>query len=257
MPGYGTKNTMLAVDTSTRTTGIAIYDGTQVLSEKIWLSNTYHTVELAPAVDEMVRSCCGEVNNLGALAVALGPGSFTGLRIGLAFVKGLALVHRLPVIGIPSLDVLAASQNHLVPEFSDSMVMAAVLRAGRGRLAVGWYQIATDFNGDRHWKPEQIIESLSATELSDRIQAPTIICGELTEEERRQAGRKWKKAILASPAACLRRPSYLAELAWRRWQADDFDNPGTLAPIYLHPNSAEAERHQIDDAAKPQPDAGD
>ena len=118
---------LLAVDTSTRTVGLALYDGAQVMYELAWTSNDFHTVELAPAVTSMLERCDQEVSALQAIAVAIGPGSFTGLRIGLALAKGLALVRHIPLIGIPSLDVLAAAQPTI------AIPMAAVLRAGRGR----------------------------------------------------------------------------------------------------------------------------
>ena len=61
-----------------------------------------------------------------------------------------------------------------------------------------------------------------------------MVCGELSEEERQILGRKRKLVILPSPAQSLRRAGFLAELAWRRWQAGQVDDPVTLAPIYLH-----------------------
>jgi tRNA threonylcarbamoyladenosine biosynthesis protein TsaB len=60
------------------------------------------------------------------------------------------------------------------------------------------------------------------------------VCGELSEEERAILARKRKNVLLASPAQCLRRPSFLAELAWKRLQAGQVDDPISLAPIYLH-----------------------
>ncbi len=128
---------LLAVDSSTRVVGLALYDGVQVLSESSWSSMDYHTVELAPAVAEALSKANIQSEALGALAVALGPGSFTGLRIGMALAKGLALVRHIPMIGIPTLDILAAAQP------VQQRRMAAVLRAGRGRLAVGWYEAQT------------------------------------------------------------------------------------------------------------------
>ncbi len=133
---------LLALDTSTRTVGVALYNGVSVLGEMIWSSRDYHTVELAPKVAEMLSKCGVKTSDLDILAVAIGPGSFTGLRIGLSLAKGLALVHHKPIVGIPTLDILAASQ----PPGGDSLV--AVLRAGRGRLAAGWYQ-----NRGKTWKP--------------------------------------------------------------------------------------------------------
>ena len=102
---------LLALDTSTRTVGVALYDGVQVLSELVWNSKDYHTVELAPAVAETLSKSGVAIEDLQALVVATGPGSFTGLRIGLALAKGIALVRHLPLIGIPTLDVLAAPLN--------------------------------------------------------------------------------------------------------------------------------------------------
>jgi tRNA threonylcarbamoyladenosine biosynthesis protein TsaB len=216
---------ILALDTSTQTVGIALYDGLQVLSEAAWTSRDHHTAELAPAVSDLLRRCRITVSQLGALAVALGPGSFTGLRIGLALAKGLALVRNIPMVGIPTLDVLAEAQPRC------GLPMAAVLRAGRGRLAVGWYVL----DPDRPLTCERI-EVLTAAELTQKIQSPTWICGELSEAERRLLARKRKNVVLASPALSLRRAGYLAELGWQRWQAGQVDNPTELSPIYLHYN---------------------
>lgn len=216
---------LLAIDTSTRTVGLALYDGVQVLSESAWTGPDYHTVELAPAITEMMKRCAVKMDQLQALGVALGPGSFTGLRIGLALAKGLALARNLPLTGVPTLDILAAAQP------VQDIPMAAVLRAGRGRLAVGWYQA---MNGG--WEPSQKLEVLTPEELAQRIESPTLVCGELDEEERRLFSRQRKLIQLASPARSLRRPGFLAELAWRRWQAGNVDNPATLSPTYLHPN---------------------
>jgi tRNA threonylcarbamoyladenosine biosynthesis protein TsaB len=216
---------ILAIDTSTRTIGLSIYDGVHVLNELIWTSRDYHTAELAPAIAELLAKTRMKSSDLGALAVALGPGSFTGLRIGLALAKGLALAQNLSLVGIPTLDALAAGQPVLSPR------LAATLQAGRGRLAVAWYQ-----PDEGVWKPSAPIEVLTPQELVDRIQSPTLVCGELTEEERRLLARKRKNVLLASPAQSLRRPSFLAELAWQRWQAGQVDDPATLSPIYLHYN---------------------
>jgi tRNA threonylcarbamoyladenosine biosynthesis protein TsaB len=222
------KQFLLAVDTSTRITGLAIYDGDQVLNENVWLSGEHQTVELAPALVDVLARSHVQIDDIGALAIALGPGSFTGLRIGLALVKGIALVLRVPLIGIPSLDALAAAQLQM------DVPMAAVLRAGRGRLAVGWYHLVTNEQGEHEWQSDHPLEVITPVELSQRIVSPTLICGEITEAERRVLGRKWKKAMLASPAASLRRPSFLAELAWKRWIKGQVDDPETLSPIYLH-----------------------
>ncbi len=214
---------LLALDTSTRTMGIALYDGVRVPGESAWTTVDHHTVELAPAIAGLLERCGVAVAELTAVGVAIGPGSFTGLRIGLAVAKGLALARRIPLIGVPTLDVLAAAQP------VQELPLTAALQAGRKRLAVGWYHVE-----DGAWKSEGKVEVLEIEALSRRIQRPTMVCGEFSEEERRILGRKHKNVILASPAQSLRRPAFLAELAWGRWQSGQSDDPTALAPIYLH-----------------------
>lgn len=214
---------LLAVDTSTNQMGLALYDGAQVIGEFFWHSRHYHTVELAPAVADLFARSGQKIDAVQALGVALGPGSFTSLRVGLAFVKGLALARHLPLLGIPTLDITAATQA------VRDLPLAAVLQAGRGRLAAGWYEA-----GDVGWKARGAAQVTTADELAESIQKPTIVCGELTAEERQRLARKRVKIILPSPAACVRRPSVLAELAWERWQAGARDDAASLAPIYLH-----------------------
>ena len=76
---------LLALDTSTLTCGIALYDDPVVVGEMMWRTASHHTVELAPAVAELLRRCSVAPTDLKCVAVALGPGSFTSLRISLAF----------------------------------------------------------------------------------------------------------------------------------------------------------------------------
>ena len=214
---------LLAIDTSTQMIGVALYDGVQITSEIVWLSQQYHTVELAPTVASLMERAGIPLNELKVVTVALGPGSFTGLRIGLSLAKGMALANHMAIIGVPTLDILAASQP------LDKLPLAAVLRAGRGKLAVSWY---TNISGS--WKSDDKVQVLTSRELATRIKKPTIVCGELTAEEQRIFRRKRKNVILGSPAQCLRRPSFLAELGWRRWRKGMTDEPASLTPIYLH-----------------------
>lgn len=214
---------LLAIDTSTRSVGVALYDGVQIVSEKVWLSQQFHTVELAPTVSELIDRAGTSLGDLQVVAVAIGPGSFTGLRIGIALAKGMALAGRLAIVGVPSLDILAASQP------IDDKPLAAILQAGRGRIAVGWYK---NYSGE--WKADKKVQVMTPKELANGIKSPTIVCGELSEEERRLLRRKRINVKLASPAQSLRRPSFLAELGWQRWKKGESDDPAVLAPEYLH-----------------------
>src|SRR5512142_452010 len=214
---------LLAVDTSTSWIGLALYDGVHVLGEMTWQSRSHHTVELSPGVNELLQRCGVETTGLQALGVALGPGSFTSLRMGLALVKGMALALRIPVVGVPTLDALVAAQP-----VRDAQ-LAALLQAGRGRLALVWYEVS-----DGKWKARSEPQITTAEELVLKLNKPTLVVGELNAAERQVLSRRWKNAILASPAQALRRPSYLAEIAWERWHQGQVDEVISLAPIYLH-----------------------
>jgi tRNA threonylcarbamoyladenosine biosynthesis protein TsaB len=214
---------LLAVDTSTAWIGLALYDGTSVPGELVWNSRLNHTQELAPALADLLKRVDIKIEAVSAVAVALGPGSFTSLRVGLAFVKGLALARAIPVIGIPTLDVVAAA----VP--LSNRKLAAVVQAGRGRLALGWYHA-----GEKAWQADGSAVVTTAEELAAKIHQPVLICGEMSAGERRRLARRFKNVTLASPAQCVRRPGILAELAWQRWEAGKTDPVAALAPIYLH-----------------------
>jgi tRNA threonylcarbamoyladenosine biosynthesis protein TsaB len=218
---------LLAIDSATRNSGLAIYDGVQVLYECSWNSGNYHSVDLAPGIQQALQKANIKINELKAIAVAIGPGSYTGLRIGLAMAKGLALAHKLALIAVPTLDIVAAGQA------VQELPLVAVLQAGRGRLAVGWY---TAKKGA--WLPKGELTLMNIEELTDSIKKPTLIAGELDENERRVLGRKHKNALIASAAWSQRRPAVLAELAWERWQAGKADDPAGLAPLYLQASDA-------------------
>lgn len=214
---------LLAIDTSTKWISLALYDGAQVIGEDICQTKNHHTVELSPAIYVLLERCGVNSKQLKVLAVALGPGSFTSLRIGMAVVKGMSLALRLPVIGIPTLDILAASQPP-----SDKPLLA-VLQAGRGRLAVCHYLFQ-----DNSWQPQSEVSLTNVDEIISTLSVATIVCGELTSQERTTLESRCQKVQLASPAQCVRRPSYLAELGWERWKNGQTDDIDMIAPIYLH-----------------------
>ena len=140
----------------------------------------------------------------------------------MALAKGIARARHIPLIGI-LLWILWLNHNQFLLDFS-----AAILQLGRGRLAVGWF-----VPSDGRWKLNPPIQVTDVLNLSHQIHEPTMICGELTEEQQHILARKYKNVILTSPAHSIRRPSLLAELAWKRWQAGDIDDSATLSPTYL------------------------
>jgi tRNA threonylcarbamoyladenosine biosynthesis protein TsaB len=220
---------LLAIDTSTTHMGLALYDGAQVLGEYAWRSGQRHTVELAPAVADLLTRCAVTMDNVKVIGVALGPGSFTSLRVGLALVKGLALSRNISLIGIPTLDILA----HAQPVSELPLVVA--IQAGRGRYALGWYKRSSpaDQVASKQWQAQGDARVVTLEALMAEAQRPLVMCGEFTDEIRQKIMLN-ENVHLVSPANSIRRPAVLAELAWKRWQNHDVDDAAALAPIYLH-----------------------
>ena len=214
---------LLAVDTSTAQVGLALYDGAQVIGEYAWRSSQRHTVELAPAISELLTRCGITMDDVHAAGVALGPGSFTSLRVGLSLVKGLALSRHIPLVGIPTLDILAAAQA------ASKLPLGVAIQAGRGRFALGWYKSSR--NG---WQAKAEARVVTVEKLIGEIKSPCTLCGEFTSGERERLVKENVNIRLVSPAQSVRRPAVLAELAWARWQAGHVDDDAALAPIYLH-----------------------
>jgi len=214
---------LLAIDTSTAQVGLALYDGTQVLSEMTWTTRQHHTTELAPALTGLLSRCGISMDMVSALGVAVGPGSFTSLRVGLSLVKGIALARHIPVVGIPTLDVIATAQP--VGKYP----LVAVIAAGRKRIAFSMYKCLKNV-----WQVQGEVRSGTIDELVDEINSPTYVAGEISSEDRNRLSDKSKNILLASPVNCVRRPSILAELAWMRLQKNEVDDAATLAPVYLH-----------------------
>ncbi len=213
---------LLAIDTSTAQVGLALYDGNQILAETTWTSPRRHTTEVAPALAETLARADLQAGDVGALGVAIGPGSFTALRVGLALAKGLALARRIPLFGIPTLDIIAAAQ----PPAEHPLLVA--IQAGRRRFALGAYE-----NAGERWQPKGQIRGATLDELAESIEVPTLLAGEFSAEERKRLSRV-KNVLLVPPIRCVRRPSILADLAWARFEKNEADEPAALAPIYLH-----------------------
>jgi tRNA threonylcarbamoyladenosine biosynthesis protein TsaB len=214
---------IFAVDTSTLSVGLALFDGTEVLGEMNWQTRKNHTIELTPASEYLFSRSGLQPKDLKACAVALGPGSFTSLRIGLSFVKGLALSLRIPVIGIPTLDFLAQAQP------TKNIPMLAILQAGRSRFAVGRYKVKSNL-----WIKDGDSSLQTIDEIAESIESPTYICGELSAEDRQILNRKRRNVVLGHPVHSVRRASFLAAMAWKRYKVNDFDEVDSLTPIYLH-----------------------
>jgi tRNA threonylcarbamoyladenosine biosynthesis protein TsaB len=218
-------NTVLAIDTATEFASVALYSETTGISAEFsWHTSMNHTVELMPAIVRLLQSQGLTPQQLDAVAVALGPGSFTGLRIGLGVAKGLCLPLDLALVGIPTLDIVAYAH------FLQDLPVCAVLQAGRGRFCVGLYEKGSD-----GWERKTDYYLATVDELEEQVTSPTLFCGEIDTGLLKSLSAQLKeRAVIASPAASLRRAGYLGELGWTRLQSQGPDDLATLEPLYLH-----------------------
>lgn len=214
---------LLAIDTATRCASLAVHDGARVRVELTWESPDHHTVELTPRIAGMLAQLDARVDDLAGIAVSLGPGSFTGLRVGVSVAKGLALSRNIKLVGVPTLDSVAqAMQDAHSP-------LVAVLAAGRGRLVAQRYE----------WRTTDLVAQgpawlTTARDLGTDWREMTRVCGELTAEERHELKKRLGARVeLAAPAHSLRRAGYLAELGWTKLRAGQVSDPATLAPLYI------------------------
>ena len=216
---------LLAIDTVTRWTGLALFDGEQLLAEWGWRCQNTQTIELAPAVVDLLQRTGVAMSDLTALAVASGPGSYTGMRVGLGFAKGMALARGLALVGIPTLDIVAAGQP------AAAVPLVAIAEAGRTRLLTGRY----------HWQPPVGWQATggpavqSVAELMATLSEPALLAGEIKATVRSAIAAGAPGTQFAPPNANIRRAGLLAELGWGRWQAGQVDDPATLVPDYLRP----------------------
>jgi tRNA threonylcarbamoyladenosine biosynthesis protein TsaB len=216
---------LLAIDTATRFAGLALYDGEIVRSEACWLSNRNHSTELTPTMVRMLAQQGVEARDISAVAVATGPGSFTGLRIGLAVAKGLAEACNVPILGVPTLDILAFQHAE------QRRPIWAVIQAGRKRLCVGRYERRRG-----RWRQRGDIHLTTLEDLTELIAGRCLVCGELSHDEIDYiAEHSEQDIVFATPSQSVRRPACLAELAWRRFERGESDDLATLSPTYIHP----------------------
>ena len=214
---------LLAIDSATRKIGIALYNGVEVLHEAVWSSKNRHSVELSPAIESALERAGHQITDLEVIGVAVGPGSYTGLRIGMAVAKGIALARHIPLVGVSTFDILSTAQL-----IDPNNKLAVVLEAGRKRISANMYQVKAGA-----WVQMDEPDIYTPEKFAAAIQEPTLVCGELSEEAQKLVLSKNKNIVLVSPALGLRRPAYLAELAWARWKAGETDGPASLFPKYL------------------------
>lgn len=214
---------ILAIDSATRWAGLALHDGTAVIAEHGWRCLNNHTVELTPAIDDMLERAELTPADLSGIAVAIGPGSYTGLRVGLALAKGLALANGLPLIGVPTLDIVAFAFGQREGQ------LLAVAEAGRRRISVAGYTWKGRSGWQLNWGPEND----TWDELLPKLEEPATFVGEISPDAAKKIRAAGSHLHVERPSRSVRRAGCLAELGWARLRKNKADNAGTLAPVYL------------------------
>ena len=151
---------MLAIDTSTRYAGVALIDAGQVLLTHCWFSKLNHTAALLPAIADALSRQGISCGDLDGIAVALGPGGFSSLRVGISAAKGLALAARKPLVAVGTLDLEA------YPYLGSGLPVCAMLDAGRSEVAVGRYSAdGTRVEDVIICPPDQLLGTITETTL--------------------------------------------------------------------------------------------
>jgi tRNA threonylcarbamoyladenosine biosynthesis protein TsaB len=225
---------VLGIESSTMQGGVGLVGEAGLVAEYTLNVEVTHSERLLPALDRLLTDAGVGLDALGGLAVSIGPGSFTGLRIGLSTAKGLAYATGLPVVGVPTLEVLAWSVPYAavpvcpVLDARKQEVYAALFRYEHGALVTVMAAAA-----------------LAPEALCARIRRPTLFLGdglaEYGELFRRLLGTKVLVPPVASRGA---RPASVADLGRQRLLRGERDALEALVPLYLRPSEAELRLRQ-------------
>jgi tRNA threonylcarbamoyladenosine biosynthesis protein TsaB len=238
---------VLGVETSTMQGGVALVGPHGLVSEYTLNVAATHSERLLPAMDRMLQDAGLTLACVEGLAVSIGPGSFTGLRIGLSTVKGLAYATGLPVVGVPTLEALAWSVPYA------GMPVCPVLDARKQEVYAALFRFA----GRRL---DRLVEdaALAPDALCERIQIPTLFLGDaLATYGEYFASRLGDRLILPPVASRGARPACVAELGRQRLLRGERDPAAALVPRYLRPSAAELRRVRAAQAKDGGPAAGD
>jgi tRNA threonylcarbamoyl adenosine modification protein YeaZ len=212
----------LAIDTSTSWGGLSVSLEGSPVAELTWKPGQNHTSELFPNIERLLQTVKSDFRSLSAVFVAIGPGSFNGLRAGISAAKGLAFSLNLPLVGVSTLEAEA-----FMFAFS-GLPICPVHDAGRGEIATALYLC------DDAWRQLKEEHLTTVEALCENTRRKTLFCGEIppaaAQHIRASLG---DNALIPEWEQRLRRPGYISSLGWRRLKSGLSDNPITLQPLYL------------------------
>lgn len=225
----------LGVDTSTSYGSVAVARPGAILFEARLPERAEHARDLLTRIDEMLRSAGLEIRAFEGIGVAVGPGSFTGVRVGMATAKGLGYALRVGVAGISTLEAVARAALRAQPSAG---ALCAALQAGRGEVYAALFRAGAGepvrATPDRSYRPAVVAEMLSAGSLLAGDGAGAILSS-MPEDER-------ARHTLLDP-----RPALGGSIAL--WAAAVINpgsayRPGSLGPNYVRPSDAEVARRR-------------
>lgn len=220
---------LLAIDTSTRCLSVAIRDEDGIIAERSFIHNMKHSSLLLTTISDCLKLAHTSIEAIDGFAVSLGPGSFTGLRIGVATMKGLAFSLKKPIVGIPTLDVLAENVGPTTYRISP------ILDAKRGQVYGSIYR----FSGQKLKRLTDYLV-IGIDELLKKVGTKSIFLGEgLTKYQDVIRGKRGRLAIFAHRDLWFPRASVVAKYGLQRLKAGKADCTYDLVPLYLRPSEAE------------------
>ena len=221
------KPTILSVETATLSGSVALSRGEEIVAALAGDSGISHSNTLLNDIDKLLRGTQVELSEIDVFAVATGPGSFTGLRIGIATVKGLAATLDRQCAGVPTLHAVALSAG--ASEHS-----VALLPAGRGEvfaqlLSVTKDGLVTELDKATHISPQRLVAKYDSLER-------VLWCGEgaIANSSLLESRPGWQ---LVPPSENL--ATHVASLAMARFRDDELVHPDALQAIYVRPSDAE------------------
>ena len=241
MAGTDGKMTILAMDTATMVSSVAVTTEDCVLAELTAETRFTHSETLVANIEEVLRLADVKREELSAVAVSLGPGSFTGLRIGLAAAKAIAYALSIPLVGVPTLEVLAAAFP------SPGAIVAPLIDAQKGNGYFALYRFT-----ETGLVCEKDVCVASPEEIADAIaneESPVTLAGDFARKLMQKGVELPKNASLAPITHIMPRAALVAARAVVRLKNGEGKSPMELEPIYVRRSEAEVlweKRHTED-----------
>ncbi|NQT90931.1 MAG: tRNA (adenosine(37)-N6)-threonylcarbamoyltransferase complex dimerization subunit type 1 TsaB [Candidatus Omnitrophica bacterium] len=230
----GKDTILLAADTSSPRFSIALLEGTRLIAEIRPQQVNRHSSDLIPRIEGLLLENSYSVTDIDAFCVGLGPGSFTGLRVGLTTMRGLAMSLKKPIVGIPSIDAIANSlsgrkgQICVIIDAKQKKVYARIYKGIGSRIV-----------------PKGRISLFKAEELMARITEPTIFLGDGVD-----VYRKYIVYILSIGAEFAPEPFWhvraaiVGRLGVERLCSGKRDNVFSLSPLYIYPKECQVRKQK-------------